>query len=102
MRNEECTLITRIANGTKPKEIETVSFCEKKNVARSEYYAAYAVGLRPKLTISLSQSDYELGFRDNADGTQEEPSQVVYDGRKYNIYRTYLVAENDEIELTIG
>ena len=102
MRNDECTLITRKATGENITDKETGVFCEKKSVVRSEYYAAYAVGLRPRLTLSIYQPDYELSFVANDDGTIEEPSQVIYNDRKYNIYRTYEVQENDEVELTIG
>ncbi len=102
MRNDECTLITRKAIGENIADKETRVFCEKKSVVRSEYYAAYAVGLRPRLTLSIYQPDYELSFMVNDDGTIEEPSQVIYNERKYNIYRTYEAQENDEVELTIG
>ena len=75
MRNDECTLITRKAIGENIADKETRVFCEKKSVVRSEYYAAYAVGLRPRLTLSIYQPDYELSFVVNDDGTIEEPSQ---------------------------
>ena len=75
MRNDECTLITRKAIGENIADKETRVFCEKKSVVRSEYYAAYAVGLRPRLTLSIYQPDYELSFVVNDDGTIEEPTQ---------------------------
>lgn len=102
MKNEECILITRKATGADISNKETGVFCEKKSVVRNEYYAAYAVGLRPRLTLTIYQPDYELSFVENDDRTIEEPSQVIYNDRKYNIYRAYEVQENDEVELTIG
>ena len=60
MKNEECILITRKATGADISNKETGVFCEKKSVVRNEYYAAYAVGLRPRLTLTIYQPDYEL------------------------------------------
>lgn len=101
MRNEECTLITGHAVGGQIEKHEETVFCEKISCSRNEYYAAYAVGLRPKFMLSIFPPDFELGFVMNADGTVSEPTQVKYQGRVYNILRTY-EKDMDTMELTVG
>lgn len=97
MRNDVCVLITLYNSGSVQDKKETECFCEKKSAVRNEYYAAYSVGLRPRLVLAIHPLDWEAAA--GADG--ELPSMVRYGGREYNIYRDYQTDEST-VELTVG
>ena len=97
MRNDVCTLISLYTSGVKQERKETEVYCEKKSAGRTEYYAAYAVGLRPRFVLSVDPMDFE----DASGPGGELPSMVVYGGKEYNIYRDYNTDES-AIELTVG
>ena len=92
MRNDVCTLISIYTSGAKQERKETEVYCEKKSAGRTEYSAAYAVGLRTRFVLSVDPMDFAGG---------ELPSMVVYGGKEYNIYRDYNTDES-AIELTVG
>lgn len=97
LRNDICKLISLYSSGIQQNKKETEVYCEKKSTARSEYYAAYAVGLRPRFIIVVDPGDW-----DDATGPGGElPSMVLYDEKEYNIYRHYQTDEST-VELTIG
>lgn len=100
MRDEICTLITKVRNGNLITDNNQVIFCEKKSCTRSEFYAAYAIGLKPQCILSISPDDYEQQSYVNEEGRRIYPSQVIYNGVRYNILRTYCPYPG-EMEVTI-
>ena len=96
MRNDLCTLIATYADGSeiKPRELEV--FCSRKSAVRSEYYAAYAVGLKPKIVLIIDPMDWE-SLAEQGD----LPNKVIYHGKELNILRDYQSDEN-RMELTVG
>ena len=99
MRNELCVLITLYQENGEIERKETEVFCNRKSSNRSEYYAAYAVGLKPRHVLEIDPLDWE-----NASVMNPEcilPNKVIYRGTEYNIYRDYQTNEAT-LELTIG
>lgn len=68
-------------------EDKTTIFCDIKSVGRAEFYNAVATGLKPEIIFIIHNYEYS------------GENQVEYDGKKYNVIRTY---ENstEELELT--
>ena len=96
MRNDICTLIAVYAEGTEIKKRELQVFCSRKSAGRSEYYAAYAVGLKPRCILEIDPMDWEC-----LSGQGEKPNKVLYRGEELNILRDYQTDETT-VELTIG
>lgn len=61
-------------------------FCQVNSITRAEFFDAGRAGLNPSLMFSVFVEDYE------------DEDTLIYDGKAYAIYRTYL-AKNDELEL---
>lgn len=78
----------RDANGV---HIETETsrqvYCKVTSVSQSEFFAGGRNGLNPEFKFQVFAGDY-----------QDEPI-VVYKGRRYAVYRTYLVPGTDRLEL---
>ena len=102
MRNEVCTLIISYPSSEEIAEIEKDVFCCRKSAVRSEFYAAYAVGLKPRFVLQLDPMDWE-SMMDvlPEDAKETAPNKVRYGGREYNIYRDYQTDEST-IEITVG
>ena len=86
-------------NGDKKQKYKEEIFCRKKSSTRSEFYGAYAVGLKPKFVLEIDLWDWE-----NLSGKLPddiEPTRVGYRGIEYNILRSYQTNENT-MELTVG
>lgn len=66
-----------------PKEV----FCECHSVTRSEFFEAGRNGLNPEFRFTVFHAEYE------------GESIVEYRGKRYGIYRTYIVPGTDYIEL---
>lgn len=96
MRNELCKLIARYSEEEVISQKETEVFCRKKSAVRSEFYAAYAVGLHPRIVLEIDPMDWEY-----AAGPDGAPTMVSYHGKLYNIYRDYQTDEST-MELTVG
>lgn len=60
-------------------------FANKKSVRQNEFYQAAATGLRPELMFVIHSAEYN-----------QEP-KVEYDGKTYNIIRTYDKGEWTEL-----
>jgi SPP1 family predicted phage head-tail adaptor len=60
-----------------------VVFANKKSVRQSEFYQAHATGFKPELMFEVRFVDYE------------GQSQLIHDGKTYNIIRTF--SKSDEI-----
>ena len=95
MRNDVVTLIAKSCTGATVTRKETQVFAEKKSVRQSEFYAAVAVGLKPTLVFSVDTMDFEKAATE-----QEEPTEIMYNERKYIIIRTYCTGADTEI--TVG
>ena len=102
MRNDVCTLIIRVANGSQVTETSKEIFCTKSSCVRSEFYQAYGVGLKPKLNIDIDPEDYDsMSILSN--GTLITPQKVAYNGAVYNILRTYQDPKDEStLSLTVG
>lgn len=102
MRNEICTLIVSYSSGEEVAEIEKDVFCNRKSAVRSEFYAAYAVGLKPRFVLQLDPMDWASMVDCLPENAKENvPNKVRYGGREYNIYRDYQTDEST-IEITVG
>ena len=99
MRNETCILITVWAEGSQKKRKETEVYCRRKSAARTEFYAAYAAGLRPRFILEIDPADWEWAWEGTGEGNM--PAKVIYRGAEYNIYRDYVTNEST-MELTVG
>lgn len=97
MRNESCILITVWAEGNERKQKELEVYCRRKSAARTEFYSAYAVGLRPRFILEIDPDDWEWASAE--EGTM--PAKVIYRDVEYNIYRDYVTGEST-MELTVG
>lgn len=60
-----------------PVGVETVVLCGVQSVTRAEHYSAAANGLKPSIVFVLNKFEYE-GQKD-----------VVYEGGRYNVDRSY-------------
>lgn len=94
MKNEQMDLITKITEGSVVTEQRTTVFCEVKSATRSEFYAAYQVGLNPKIVFVVDTLDYEMASE------YDEPTEAEYKGKKYNIIRSF--KKFNETEVTCG
>lgn len=99
MRNELCTLVAIWQEEGRLKRKETEVYCGRKSAGRSEFYAAYAVGLKPRFVLEIDPADWEWASeRTVKDG---QPVKVLYQGVEYNIYRDF-VTDESSMELTVG
>lgn len=96
MRNDICTLILNYADGSEIKKKELQVFCSRKSAGRTEYYAAYAVGLKPRFVLEIDPMDWESLTEQG-----EHANKVIYKGTEYNILRDYQTNESS-LELTVG
>lgn len=96
MRNDICILVVCYNDGNEIKRREQEIFCSRKSAARTEYYAAYAVGLKPRLVLEIDPLDWE-----SMCAPGEMPNKVIYRGEEMNIFRDYQTNEST-IELTVG
>ena len=73
----------------KSKEVYVRRFAKFKSVSQSEFYQAQTAGMKPEIKLEMADFfDY--------DGQQE----VVYEGMRYKVLRTYRTTTNG-IELTL-
>lgn len=70
------------------QEVETEVFVQPRGVYQSEFYNASQLGLKPSLTLFLSN---------RADYNNEKV--LVYEGRKYDVIRVDWSAQRDGISL---
>ena len=90
MRNDICILVLNYAAEAEIKKKELQVFCSRK------YYAAYAVGLKPKFVLEIDPMDWESLTEQG-----EYANKVIYKGAEYNILRDYQTNESS-LELTVG
>lgn len=99
MRNDVCTLIGLDAREGEVIRVEKEVYCRWKSSNRSEFYSAYAVGLRPKFVIEIDPFDWESAAEQLPDET--EPTILRYGKTEYSILRGYQTDEST-LELTVG
>lgn len=90
MRFDEIELVTKTQN---KDEIIPHVFpipADAKEPVRSEFYAAYAVGLTVKNVFDINPDDYNDACVTDSDEKTIQPSQVKYNGETLNILRTYV------------
>lgn len=90
--SDVCGLIEKsLPKGVHEAKTETVRevFCEVTSVGRSEFYAAYNMGMQPEYVLKLADM-YE--YRDE--------TELMFRGKRYNVIRTYVTPDGG-IELTI-
>ncbi len=95
MKNEEIVLVAKSCTGATVNEKKTTVFAEKKSVRQSEFYAAAPVGLKPELVFVVDALDFE-----EAATEQNDPAEIFYGERHYNIIRTY--CKGADMEITVG
>lgn len=73
----------------KPSETSRKVFCKAKSVSRREFYDGGRNGLNPEFEFDIFLGDY------NGETVCE------FHGKRYAIYRTYISANQDYIELYV-
>lgn len=68
-------------------ETQTQVFCRVKSISRQEFFDAGRAGLNPSLQFDVFALDYA------------GQKTVVYNGKRYGVYRTYRAAGSDYMEL---
>lgn len=105
VHNEEAKLVTLSASGSTVSRTETAVFCGRKSVTFREFYAATQVGINPSYVFEMDKSEYDAALirTTNADETVTvtRPTELIYEGEKFNIIRTYETT-TDLIEVTVG
>lgn len=99
MRDDLCVLIGLVPDGASVELVEQEIFCGKKSATRSEFYGAYAVGLKPKFILEIDPLDWEMATEKIGSGGV--PVKVKYANVEYNILRTF-VSDESTMELTVG
>lgn len=94
-RNDKITLVCKTQAGSVVTEHASDVFCAKKSVTRSEFYAAYEVGLRLKAVFEIALDDWKYAcYSDSITGKVSEPIEATFNSQRYNIVRSY---EHDDI-----
>lgn len=90
VHNDEAMLVTLTANGATVTRTETPIWCTKKSVSYKEFYAAIEVGINPTYIFEVDIDEYlEAVITDETSGTKTRPTELIFDGEKFNIIRTY-------------
>lgn len=104
MHNDEATLVTLTTSGAQVTRNETLLFCGRKSVGFREFYAAVEVGLTPQYIFEFDVDEFESACVTTGtapDLTKHFPTELIYNGCKYNIIRTYEKTDG-VIEVTVG
>lgn len=70
-----------------PYEQRRMIFCRVESIGRTDFYEGGRSGLNPSIKLTSFAADY----------AGEEV--IEFNGKRYSIYRTYMVPESDDIEL---
>ena len=100
IHNDEATLVTLSSSGATVVRTEKDVFCGRRSVGYREFYAAVEVGLNPTYIFEMDVDEYEQGCY-TEDGVRHFPTELIYQGAKYNIVRTYEKTDGT-IEVTVG
>lgn len=96
MRNEVIKIICKQVSGSTVTENSYEVFAEKKSVSRSEFYAAYQVGLNPRYMFDIDTDDWLWISAQN----DNDPTEIEYNGKRYTIIRSY--ERHASTEVTCG
>lgn len=88
-RNDTIALIVKSCTGATVTETSTEVWCAEKSVTRSEFYAAYQVGLNVKAQFEVALDDWKYATVVDTSNLKHEPTEAVYDNVRYNILRSY-------------
>ena len=90
VHNDEAKLVTLTASGAQVARTETPVWCTKKSVSYKEFYAAVEVGINPTYIFEVDIDEYLAAvITDETSGKKTRPTELIYDGEKFNIIRTY-------------
>lgn len=105
VHNDTAKLVTLTAAGAEVTKHETEVFCTRKSVSYKEFYAAVQVGINPSYIFEMDVDEYERAVirktNDDFTVTVTRPTELIYEGEKLNILRTYETT-NAAIEVTVG
>lgn len=100
VHNDEAKLVTLSASGATVARTETPVFCTKKSVTYKEFYAAVEVGINPQHVFEVDIDEYMAAVQTAGD-KKIRPTELIFDGEKFNIIRTYEKV-GGIIELTVS
>ena len=89
VHNDEAKLVTLTASGSTVVRTETPVWCTKKSVSYKEFYAAVEVGINPTYIFEVDIDEYIRAIITERGGTKKRPTELIFDGEKFNIIRTY-------------
>ncbi|MBO7425048.1 MAG: hypothetical protein J6U23_05170 [Clostridiales bacterium] len=89
VHNDEAKLVTLTASGSTVVRTETPVWCTKKSVSYKEFYAAVEVGINPTYIFEVDIEEYIRAIITETGGTKKRPTELIFDGEKFNIIRTY-------------
>ena len=89
VHNDEAKLVTLTASGSTVVRTETPVWCTKKSVSYKEFYAAVEVGINPTYIFEVDIDEYIRAIITETGGTKKRPTELIFDGEKINIIRTY-------------
>jgi len=95
MRNEVIELVTQYKSGTTIAEKTVEVMAKRKSLGRTEFYAAYGVGLTVSHIFVINPAEYYL-----ADQGGQHATHVRYNNKLCKIIRTY-EKNRFEMELTV-
>ena len=98
--NDIAKLVTLTTSGSEISRTETEIFCGKKSVTYKEFYAAVEIGINPLYVFEMDTDEYARAVISLADKKQR-PTELIYDGEKFNIIRTYEPGDGT-IQITVG
>lgn len=97
MRDELIQLVTKTATGSLVTESTHNVWAERQSVKRTEFYAAYQVGLNPQYTFSINVEDWYAAHDTNGN----PPTEVLMDTKHFNIIRAYEKGADVEVVVAI-
>ena len=100
VHNDEAKLVTLSASGATVTRTETPVFCTKKSVTYKEFYAAVEVGINPQYVFEVDIDEYLAAVQTVGD-KKIRPTELIFDGEKFNIIRTFEPVGH-QIEVTVG
>lgn len=98
MKSEPIELVTKYRDGKEVKEHSVQIFARPYSATRTEFYAAYGVGLAPKYVFNIWEEEYKLGDVAVED-VVHHATHIRMKNELYEIVRTY--SKNRQMSLTV-